>query len=559
MKDLKIEKLPNDAINKIVSGEIISDISDILKELLENSCDADSSKIFVYIENFESESIKIVDNGSGIHKDDLIKSCLRYNTSKIRNVVDLSNINTYGFRGESLFAIGMVADLEVISKPLSQDIAWKVSLDRMSDKYFLEPHVGANGTSVIVSNLHSDLFTRVRLGDAKSTFSKLYLVFKCVALSNFNIHFVLFKNGKEYINLPLCQDYASQAKRIELLVGHSFLNESVDFNINESGIGLTGFITASSGKSKASGFKLFFINNRFINDTFVNCFLRNIFYTFLKRKINFNYCLYLFLDPKFIDVNLNPKKTEVKFSNAKLLYQFLLRHVSQACLKNKMIFSYDGESSDVLYTEPVVFNDYFSINKLLGSKIAFVSSNKILTVLDNKFLFFELDKKVFFVSLRKLRSKVILKSCIAEFLKFGFLSSERVFIYKLFNFVKSNSLFKYKRFFSLYGFFFESFSDGSILLYGVPKVLYNLLVDWRRLLSDLICFLDRSLVSHFSINRFDMDVINIFFKHILKDSPVYDFELDCFYNELVEIREQDRKWFDKNCFNVSCKKADKFD
>lgn len=559
MKNLQIEKLSDDTINKIVSGEIISDISNILKELLENSCDAGSSKIFVYIENSESCVIKVIDNGSGIYKDYLVKSCLRYNTSRICNVGDLSNIKTYGFRGESLFAISMISSLELISKPLSQDVAWKVSLDRVSRKYFLEPSVGNDGTIAIVRDLHPELFTNVSLGDVKGTFSKLYSAFKCIALSNFNVHFVLFKNGKEYVNLPVCLDYASQARRIELLVGRSFLNDSVDFNIEEHGINISGFITASSIKSRAPGFKFFFINNRCIDDKFINAFFSNISYSFIKSKIIFNYCLYLRLDPTLIDVNLNPKKTEVKFKHAKVLYDFLFKHVSQACLKTKKIFSYENEKLKILHEEPVVLSDYFSMNKLLFSDEFYESHDKILTVLDNKFLFFELDKKVFFVSLRKLRDKTILNSCIDQFLKYGVLSSERVFIYKFLNFKRSESLFKYKNFFSLYGFFFESFCDGSVLIHGVPKVLYNALVNWSMLLSDLVCFLDRSFVSHFSINRFDMDVINIFFKHIYRDSPFYKFEVEYFYNELVLISEQDRRWFDKNCFEVSCNKADKFD
>lgn len=559
--NFKISRLTNDTINKIVSGTIISDVSDILKELLENSCDAGSSKIFVYIEMKALFSIKVVDNGSGIYKDDLINAFLRYNTSKLRHYDELYSINTYGFRGESLFAISKISNLEIISKPFTQSLAWKCFFSHLSKCFLLEPSQGDNGTVVSVNNISASLFKCNGLEEKKDIFANLFYVFKCIVLSNFNVHFIFFKDGNEYINLPKCFDHYSKVKRIELIVGRVFLANAIDFNIEDNDIKFNGFITFSSIKRGISGFKFLFVNNRFIDDKFINIALVRILNLFVKKKVLFNYCLYLFLNQNLIDINLHPKKTEIRFKNASVLYKFLFKNLSKVFLKNKMIFIYNDEKL-TYFTPKTLFLDneknYFSMNKLLFLEESYVSCNKFLTILDNKFLFFELDKKVFFVNLKNLRIKIILRSCIDQFLKFGMLSSEQICLYKIFNFEKKVFLNKYKQFFVMYGFLFEFFYDGAILLCGVPQVLYNFLVNWYMLLYDLMCFLESSIVSHFSINRFDVDVINIFFKHIYKESKIYKFEVDFFYKELFVIREQDRLWFDKNCFEVSCKKADKF-
>jgi hypothetical protein len=142
-------------------------------------------------------------------------------------------------------------------------------------------------------------------------------------------------------------------------------------------------------------------------------------------------------------------------------------------------------------------------------------------------------------------------------LKFGKLITEKIILYKFFDFKKHQSLFYYRDFFCLYGLFFENFCDKVIVIYKVPAVLYNLLINWHRLLSDLVFFLDNSIVSHFSINRLDMNVIDIFIKNLHKKSPFYKFDVDYIYNELLCVYNEDRDWFLKNCFEVSYGKAEK--
>jgi len=562
MENLRIRQLSDDIIRKFISGNIINDISHILKELLENSCDASSSKIFIYIENSGRDLISIFDNGIGIYKDDLIKLCQRYSTSKVFSVNDLHNIKTYGFKGEALFAISIIANLEIISKPLPQNVAWKINFDKLSRLYCLEPNIGGDGTKISIKNLDLNSLNYSDLEESKNIFNKLYFVFKCIALSNFNIHFIFYNDGKEYINLPACLDHVSKIKRIEYLLGSDFLNESIDVSFEENNIKINGFITTNTTKCKISDFKFLFINNRFVDDKFINISIQKIFDSFVKKKVIFSYCLYLFLDSDLFFFNLNSKKIEIKFKEEKLLYNFLFKCLSKTFLKNKMIFFLENDNSDNISNKVETINDelnYFTINKLLSNDMYYLSHNKFLTVLNNKVLFFELDNKVFFVSLIKLRCRIIIKSCIDEFLTVGKLYSEKIFFHKFFDLEKKQSLLLYKNFFALYGFYFENFRNEAILIYGVPKILYNLLVNWQKLFLDLIDFLDRSIVSHFSINRLDMDIINIFLKHIHKKSPIYKFEIDHIYNELLFISKNDKEWFLKNCFEVTCNKAERFD
>src|SRR3989344_9062343 len=120
----KIVLLPEDLINKIAAGEVIERPSSVIKELVENSIDAQSTQIFIDIENGGKSLIRVTDNGSGMSKEDLLKAPLRHTTSKIKTVHDLFKITTLGFRGEALASIGAVSSLKIKTKQENQDLGY---------------------------------------------------------------------------------------------------------------------------------------------------------------------------------------------------------------------------------------------------------------------------------------------------------------------------------------------------------------------------------------------------------------------------------------------------
>jgi len=549
MNDFKIERLSDDVIRTIVAGEIVSTPSCVLKELLENSLDASSSKIMIYLENNGFNLIKVIDDGSGIRKEELEKACLRYSTNRICSLNDLNNIRTYGFRGEALFAIQSISDLEISSKPYDQDIAWKIFFDKSSGKSNLEPSSCINGTTVTARNLsfYSDSFFFTNT----DTFYDIYFMFKVIALSKFNVHFILFKDGVEYKNLPPCFDHYSKVKRIEMLGEKCFFEKSFDVNFKIDDMEIRGFISVGKRKKSALNFKFFFVNDRFVNDKLIYDTISRVSKDYISGLDTLYYCLYLYLDPSSFNINLNPKKLDIMFKFSGL-YSFISNCLSKVLEDNKVFFNTKincvGDSDiDSNY-------NYFLMNVGLSEKKLFLHSDKVLTVLDNMFLFFELNGSVYIVGLKNLRSKILTNVCVQQFLKRGKLFGRKISVYKFLMSDQIDSFNLYKKFFVAYGFDFECFKDGSILIYSVPDVLYNFLINWDKLFNNFLKFLGNSFISHFSLNRFDISVIKIFVKCIHVKSPCYSFELDNLYKELVNFKNNDEKWFLKNCFKVSCKR-----
>ena len=553
MINSKIKKLSDSIIKNIVAGEIINSPACVLKELMENSLDASSSKVIIYIENFGLNLIKVIDNGDGIYKQDLYNACSRYNTSKISKWDDLNKISTYGFRGEALFAIQSIADLEIISKPFYQEMAWSYFSDKLLDKKIYIPTSGNKGTTIIIKNLlsHIKLFSM-----KKNFFFDIYFVFKILALSNFDVHFILFNNGIEYKNLPICLDHYSKIKRMDILGEKCFFPKSFDIYFNKNGIKLYGFISFSYFKQTSVKSKFFFVNNRFIDDNLINTFINNILKKYVKKNEIINYCLYLYLDSSLININLNSKKTNFKFMPASL-YSFINNALFEVLSNNKNFILRNFNNDSILRLDNIKTNilshdNYNILNNSLSKDMIFDSGDKILTLLNNMYLFFKIENNVFIVLLKSLRSKILFNVCIDQFLKYGKLFSKKVNIFKKLNINKKKIIYLYKKNFNLYGFSFKYFYDDSIIINFVPEVLYNFLIHWEMLISDMLVLFSKNIVNNFSISRFDINIINLFIKHIYVKSLCYKHEIDMLYKKLLYFKINDEKWFIKNCLKFFC-------
>ena len=199
---MRIHLLSTQLINQIAAGEVVERPSAVLKELLENSFDAEATEVCVEIEQGGSRLIKIRDNGIGIAKDDLPLALSRHATSKITNLHDLEHVTSMGFRGEALPSISSVSRLILISRVAEAQCAWRVSADGTEQDFDPRPDPHPQGTTVEVRDLFYNTPARRKfLKTEKTEFSHIESVLQKLVLSRFNIGFSLMNNQKEVFKL----------------------------------------------------------------------------------------------------------------------------------------------------------------------------------------------------------------------------------------------------------------------------------------------------------------------------------------------------------------------
>lgn len=551
-----IHKLSDDVISKLAYSNFINSPSCVLKELLENSFDASSSKITIHIEGAGIKLIRVIDNGVGIYKADLHKIGVKYNTSKISKFEDLNNVKTYGFRGESLSIIKAISKMQITSKPYDQDIAYKAIFFDNNDNFIVSPSAGVNGTVVEVRDLfYNNLDLKVFLKDFDYECAKIHSIFKQMVLSRFDVHFVLFQDGVESRNFPACNDNFSKLKRIEMVNENFILNNVIDINFTDVNISLYGFICANNKKKFTQCFKFFFINNRIVNANIIDDVFLDIFNLKLKKKILVSYCLYLYLDPTLYSVIFSSKKLDVFFKDYFFVYNFLFNFFLNEFFTKKHFID-NNKNSDLVIKNSFKnsdSNNFFCMN--LSKKELYNANNTILTVLNNSDVFFSLNDKVYVIKLDILRIRVVYNLFLFQYSKFGKILKKNVICCELFDFDLFAVFLELKDLLLVYGLCFEMFGDKFLIVRSIPVLLYNLSINWINLFSELKNFLEKSVLSNFSKNRFDSNIVNIFVKHIHKESLCNLYEINLFYKELLNSNLNDIYWFNKNCYEVVCKKS----
>ncbi len=561
MEKSVIHKLSDDIIRKLSFSTLIYSPSCVLKELIENSLDANSSSISVHIEDAGINLIRVIDNGIGIYKGDLHKVCSRFNTSKIATINDLNNIKTYGFRGESLFLINSVSRLNIFSKPYDQSMAYRATFLSNWTDFCIFSCACVNGTIIEVLDLfYNNLNFRLLLGDLDHEYYKLFSVFKIAALSNFNVHFVIFKNGMEVLNLPHCTNAFSKLKRIEMLNSGVSFDDVININFSDSKINFDGFIYLSGVKRYNKLCRYFFVNSRLVSLSIID----DIFYDILglknKKNFFFGYCLYLYLDVSFYNIIINYKKLDIMFRDYYFIYSLLYKIIyneifsrnKTSCSKNlNTDFVNDNNFISVKQGYVTESTQFFCMN--FSNRAFYELNNSVLTILDNSDVFFRLYDKVYVVKLCIIRQRVIYNLCCKQFIKFGKILKKSVLCCELFDSDTFSVFLEFEDIILLYGLAFDVFNNRFLVVRSVPVLLYNLSVNWYALFYDLKVFLEKFSLSTFSRNRFDSNIVNIFIKHIEKKSVCNLYEVNLFYNELLNSRLNDVDWFDKNCNEVLIK------
>ena len=314
-----IKLLPDNIANQIAAGEVIQRPASVVKELLENAIDAGAESIRLIIKDSGKTLIQVIDDGVGMTETDARMCFERHATSKISKAEDLFHIDTKGFRGEALASIAAIAHVELITRQNNSDTGTRIVLSG-SKVEKTEVVQAQQGTSVAVKNLFFNIPARRKfLKSDPVELKHIIEEFYRLVLIHTNIHFVLHHNGNDVYYLPK----STQKQRIVNIFGKNYQDKLLTVKEETDFVNIAGFVLKSEASKRTSGEQYLFVNNRFVKNNYLNHAIRSSYEGLLQKDQYPGYFINIEIDPALIDINVSPTKTEIKFEDERLVYNYL--------------------------------------------------------------------------------------------------------------------------------------------------------------------------------------------------------------------------------------------
>lgn len=343
-----IRLLPDAIANQIAAGEVVQRPASVIKELLENAIDAGAANVTVIIKDAGKTLIQVIDNGCGMSETDARMSLERHATSKISTANDLFRIKTMGFRGEALASIAAVAQVEIKSRLALSELGTLICIEGSEVKK-QEPVTTPQGTSIAVKNLFYNIPARRNF--LKSNGVEMRHIteeFQRIALANPEIEFSLFNHDDEIYHLRP----GKLSQRIIGLFGKNYQEQLASCSEETELLRVYGYIGKPEYSKKTRGEQFFFANNRYIKSNYLNHAVTTAFEGLMPEDHFPFYVLFMEIDPKHIDVNVHPTKTEIKFDDERSVYAIIRSAVKQALGAHNIMPSIDF-SVDVNLTDKI--------------------------------------------------------------------------------------------------------------------------------------------------------------------------------------------------------------
>ncbi len=326
----RIQKLSSLLSNQIAAGEVIERPASVVKELVENSIDAGAKKIEIDIEQGGMRLIRVRDDGRGIHADDLLLALSRHATSKIYQLDDLEKIFTLGFRGEALASISSVSRL-TLSSAVDGEAGAQIVSQGVAEGLECVPVAHPRGTTVEVRDLFFNTPARRKfLRTEKTEFDHIDELIKRVALSRFDIQFILKHNQRVVRHYRDAQSDVECEQRVATLCGAEFLQHALKIETVIEGTKLFGWIALPTFSRAQADLQYFYVNGRVVKDKLVNHAVRQAYHDVMYGNRYPAYVLFLEVSPDQVDVNVHPTKHEVRFRESRLVHDFIVHGVHDA-------------------------------------------------------------------------------------------------------------------------------------------------------------------------------------------------------------------------------------
>jgi DNA mismatch repair protein MutL len=319
-----IRRLPSNLINQIAAGEVVERPASAVKELVENAIDAGSTHIEIMLRDGGRSLITVTDNGGGIPRDEMSLALERHATSKLPDE-DLFNIASLGFRGEALPSIGAVSRLTLTSRTNASSEGWKISVEG-GILGTLEPTPFAKGTRIEVRDLFFAIPARLKFLKTPATeTTHVVEIVQRLAMAYEQITFILKADQRTLLSLDaVARTPEGQLKRVSEIMGSDFFENALPVDAEREGFKMTGFISLPTLNRSNAQMQFLFINGRPVRDKILMGAIRGAYQDFLAHDRHPLLTLFLEIPARFVDVNVHPAKTEVRFQDSGFMRGFIV-------------------------------------------------------------------------------------------------------------------------------------------------------------------------------------------------------------------------------------------
>lgn len=341
MSDI-IHLLPDSVANQIAAGEVIQRPASVIKELVENAIDAQAQNVHVLVTDAGKTSIQVIDDGKGMSETDARLSFERHATSKISQAADLFALRTMGFRGEALASIAAVAQVELKTRPATEELGTKIVI--AGSKVESQEVVSCpKGSNFSIKNLFFNIPARRKFLKANSTeLSNILAEFERIALVHPQVAFSLYSNDSELLNLQA----ANLRQRILAIFGKKLNQQLLTVDVNTTMVKVSGFVAKPESARKKGAHQYFFVNGRYMRHPYFHKAVMEAYEQLIPTGEQVSYFIYLEVDPANIDVNIHPTKTEIKFENEQAIWQILSASIKESLGKFNAVPSIDFDMDD---------------------------------------------------------------------------------------------------------------------------------------------------------------------------------------------------------------------
>jgi DNA mismatch repair protein MutL len=330
---MPIRVLPDELIDQIAAGEVIERPASVVKELIENSLDAGASRIEVDIERGGVGLVRVRDDGRGIEGQELPLALARHATSKIASLDDLEGVTTLGFRGEALPSIGSVARLRILSRSAAADRGAEITIEG-GTQAAVRPAAHPTGTTVEVRDLFFNVPARRKFVKSEATeLGHIARLIERLALSRFDVSYRLRHGARTILDVPALEGAGheqNELQRLTAVLGPEFADGAVAVSHAAGPVMLSGWAGLPTRSRAQPDQQFWFVNGRSVRDRLLMNAVRLAYRDVLYHGRYPAYVLYLTLDPKLVDVNAHPAKSEVRFRDARQIHEFVFRALERA-------------------------------------------------------------------------------------------------------------------------------------------------------------------------------------------------------------------------------------
>lgn len=354
----RIKILPDNLANKIAAGEVVQRPESVVKELLENSIDANSSSIELIVKQAGKSLIQVCDDGSGMTEEEALLCIQKHATSKISSLEDLEAIKTLGFRGEALSSIASVSQLEIKTKIRESELGTLLKVE--SDNEITTEKVSASdGTCISVKNIFYNIPARRKFLKTDTTELKHIIdTFNRIALAHPDISFRFYNSDNIVFDYPS----GSLEKRIEQVFADNMMDALIPVNEVTDYLSIIGYLGKPSIFKKSKGEQFLFLNKRYVVNKNINHAVFAAFENVLEKGDYPFFILFLSIDPARVDVNIHPSKLEVKFDDEKDVYNFVLSVIRKSIGTHDLVPTMAFETSES-QNEKLSFNPFSAVKQ----------------------------------------------------------------------------------------------------------------------------------------------------------------------------------------------------